>query len=283
MSGVNEKLETNDVSNIGGLTEKDKIAHFPENELHTRLDKRSHLEPRDGTTNSETTLNAIKSIHNMYNPHPKRGYHISPNQNSTECSKLRNKAYNGDAEYEFAVKLIMKTCGTQLEYFDFKDLLHLAALKGHKKATILYDYFDKENIHEKYHRLLRNDPGELLNTIFDEPTKKAATAAAEASPAALSSGNKYTPNAATDAAAAHPKSVGNVLKAFSIEKAAAKEAAKAAAKEAAKAAANAAANAAATAKAAANAATTAKGGKRRKRTRRTTRKFLKKRSTHRKR
>ena len=255
MSGVSLKLE-NDVSNIAGLQTNDEILHFPLNELYTRLNKKTHLEPTDGTSNSETVFKTIENIQRMYNPHPTRGYHISTNKNSIGCSHLRNTAHSGDpnAQFVFAVNLITKTCGTDLEGVnDWMSLLEQAANSGHKNAKILYDFFNTnhEENSDDYREYLRNDPAKLLKIIFNKNTRNADTAARRA--ASNESLGKVLPKNA----AASKESLSSVLTNFKKKQAAAK---------------------AASAKAAA-----AEGGKRRKRTRRTTRKFLKKRSTRRKR
>jgi hypothetical protein len=131
----------------------------------------------------------LKNIENGYNPHPEKGYHIDPTTNSRECSELRDRAYGGDpdAQYSFAVRLIMKKCGTKLESEnDWMDLLKRAASSGHENARRLYDFFDMNhgNNTYQYFILLRNNPAKLLKNILAMPERSAAAAA---SPAAASS------------------------------------------------------------------------------------------------
>ena len=216
----------------------------PSRELNLNNKGRFPRENHDGTSNSDPLSKHIENVQRMYNPHPERGYHIAPATNSRECRELRDRAYGGDpdAQYSFAVRLIMKQCGTKLESEnDWMDLLDRAASSGHVNARRLYDFFNTNhgNNTYQYFKLLRNNPAKLLENILEMPERGAA----EASPAAFKMApgpwrhlipklvrlpSTESPTAAAAASPAAASSLGNVLRNYKTEKNKAKKAALAA-------------------------------------------------------
>lgn len=214
----------------------DIVVPVPSRELNLNNKGRFPRENHDGTSNSDPLSKHIENVQRMYNPHPERGYHIAPATNSRECSEMRDRAYSGDpdAQYSFAVRLIMKKCGTKLESeHDWMDLLDRAASSGHENARKLYDFFNTNhgNNNYQYFKILRNNPAKLLKNILEMPERGAA---AEASPAAFKMAPgpwrhlipklKRLPSTESPAAAA-ASSLGNVLRNYKTEKNKAKKAA----------------------------------------------------------